>query len=250
MNCNTTELYMNTLLDNKLSVKDSLEVVEHIESCSSCKSKWELNEESRSKFKHFINLIKASPEFRKRISKSIYKIKTKKEEKVVYVKPILIAASIAFLLGLGLMLNPSFTKMPTLGELHNKTSIQLATNDIKLISNHINVKLQNKHLSYLELVDFKIEGAAKIKKPFIKNIGVISLKNNNGQKVSICFLPKNYQVPMCKKVELNGIIFNCGESQNCHFAYWRDKENTIALVSDSFTPEEIIYFALPLAQLT
>ena len=243
MNCNSAELYMNALLDDELPVKDSLEVVDHIESCKSCKTKWELNEETRSKLKHFIGSIKATDNFRKMISNRI--MGNAKKISIVYLKPALIAASIAFLIGLGI-LNPYLAKMPTLHELHGKTNLQLTTSDIVLISEKFNLNLKQAQLQNLELASYKPQGATKIKKMFNRDVSIVSFKNNKGEKISLCILPENYKVSMCHQLEKNGVLFFCGYQQDCHYAYWKKGGKTVAFVSNSLSPEEMIDLALPL----
>ena len=69
MDCKNTELYIDAILDNELSVKDNLEVLSHIRSCSDCKEKWDLNEETRAELKIFVGSIKASKNLQKEIVK-------------------------------------------------------------------------------------------------------------------------------------------------------------------------------------
>ena len=77
MNCKNTELYMDALLDNELSVKDNLEVLSHIENCGICKEKWDLNEETRTGLKMFVGSIKAPKSLQEEILKRInYKQKS------------------------------------------------------------------------------------------------------------------------------------------------------------------------------
>ena len=242
MNCRNAELYMDALLDNELQVKDSIEVVDHLENCKACKAKWELNEETRSKLKHFVNSIKASDEFRKTISS-----KLENKGKLVYpFKSSALAASMIFLIGLGIFYNYNIVKIPNLVELHNKTNFQLVSNDIGILSEHVGISLKKSHLSSFEEAMFKPHAAAIIAKSFNKKIGLIALKNDRGEKVSLCFLPENYYLPKCHKIEINGITFKCGKGQNCEFAYWKQNGKTIALVSDALTSEEMIDLATPL----
>ena len=241
MNCEKTELYMNTLLDNELPVKDSLEVISHMENCKLCKEKWELNEETRSRLKHYISLIKASPKFRQRISSKITS-----NPRVRYIKSILLAASITFLLGLGLFIESPFEKAISLDTLYNNSKIQLASTDISKLSQHIGVPLNDSQLSAFKEAQFNIEGATKLQKPFKKDISLISFKNSAGEKVSLCFLPDNYKISMCHEIEMNGVTFHCGQSKDCQFAYWKQDGKTIALVSKDFVAEEMIYLAVPM----
>ena len=240
MNCKTAELYMNALIDNELPVKDGLEILDHIENCPNCKSKWELSEETKSKLKHFVGSIKASTKLRKKIASKI------NGNKVSRLKPMLIAASIAFLIGLGLFNSSPFAKVPPLSSLHSSISLEIKSNNIDQVSKYIGANLKDSLSGFIK-EDFEVEGALKLNKLFNK-VSLVSLKNNLDQKISICFLPKNYKLSMCHTVELNGLTFQCGESKNCHFAYWKQNGETIAVVSDSFTPEEIIKLALPLTK--
>ena len=237
MNCKNAELYMSDLLEKEPPNKESFEFIDHIKSCTVCKSRWELNEETKTEFKHVINSIKVSEDFRKRIAAI-----SQDKRSVVYLKPLLLAASVAFLLGIGLFANPFLTKMPSLASMHNNTGYQIAANDINLVKEKF--KLDESHLSGLQETDFKIEGTSKINRLFRSDINLVSFKNNSGKRLSVCILPTNYSVPNCHKIEINGTVFHCGQSDNCQFAYWKEKNKTIAFVSDSLTSEEMISIAL------
>ena len=245
MNCKSAELYMNALLDNELSVKDSMEILDHIENCKDCKSKWELNEETRSRLKHFFSFIKASDSLKNKVSKEL-----NLNKRTLYQKPLLIAASIAFLLGFGMSFSQGIVfKSPTLAELQNSNKFQIASNDINTLSNHINYSLNKKQFIKFEEANFKFLGATKlINIVEKKRVTLIALKNNLGDKVSLCFLPEGYKLPECHNVEKNGMTFHCGKDKNCNFAYWYLNGTTVALLSKTLTPEEMIDLALPLAE--
>lgn len=239
MNCKNAELYMNELLEKEPLEKESFEFIDHISSCKICKSKWEPDDEINIKLKGFVNSIKASEDLRKRISRV-----TEDKGKIIYLKPLLLAASITFLLGIGLILNPFLTKVPSLSSLHTATKIQVTTDDIKLISNKLKINLEEAKIASIEEADFKVEGASKIDRLFNNDINLVSFKNTTGQRLSVCYLPANYNVPNCHKIEVGGTIFHCGQSGDCEFAYWKEKDKTIAFVSDSLTSEEMISIAL------
>ena len=63
---------------------------------------------------------------------------------------------------------------------------------------------------------------------------------------SNCFFPKDYHIVDSNKTEIDGITFHHGKKQNYNFAYWKQNEKTIALVSDSLTDMEMIDLAIPL----
>ena len=238
MNCKTAEIYMDALIDNELSVRECLEITEHIESCKDCKAKWELSESIKSKLKHYTESLKVPRE----LAKSIYN-KYISEPQIINFKQVLVAASVAFLLGLGLF---QYIKEPKLMELHNKTKPEIATNDVGLLSKHININIQKKKLVQFEKANFQIQGGTRIAKPFNKEISLIALKNDKGQKISLCFLPGSYKMSGCHKIEMNGMTFYCGKGENCSFAYWKQNGKTIALVSESLTDVEMIKMAMPL----
>lgn len=234
---------MDALIDNELSVEKSLEIIDHIDSCKDCKAKWELSEGIKSKLIHYTNLLKVPSG----LKTSIYK-KYEINRTPQYVKQSLLAASIVFLLGLGLLTPFYFAKQPTLMELHDKTKLQLVTNDIGTVSNKFKINLNKQKLAKFENARFQVEGGAQIVKPFNRDINLVALKNDKGQKISICFLPSNYEVPGCHKMNMNGITVFCGKHNNCHFAYWKQGGGTIALVGDGITPKEMVQLAMPIIQ--
>ncbi len=243
MNCKNAELYMDALLDDELPVQDSIEIVEHIDNCAGCKTKWELSEEIRAKFKHFIKSIKAEDGLRKKIASSLNEDK----QSVYYFKPLMLAASIAFLIGLGIFSKP-LMHSPTLPELHTKANIKFVSDNIENISGHLGIKLKKENLIAFENANFKPGTTTKIQRLFNNDIDLIAFKNDKGQKISLCFLPENYKIPECHEVNQNGVTFHCGNGEKCQFAYWKQDGKTIGLVSDSFTSEELINFAIPLTE--
>jgi len=239
MNCKKAEIYMDALLDDELEVSESIDIVEHIEICSECRAKWELNEETRSKLKHFIGSIKASQNLKQNIRKNLFL----KNSNVIKFRPSLIAACMIILLGLGFIYNESSSKVPPLNELHNNCNIEVISNNIEVLSNHIGVNLKDNQFSTLEKNDFRFQGASRVGSPFIKRGSIISLKNSQGNKISICFLPENYQMPECHKTLKNGIVFHCGYKEDCNYTYWKQNGKTIALVSNNFPPDQLIDMA-------
>ncbi len=240
MNCRAAELYMEALLGNELAINESVEIVDHIENCRSCKEKWELNEETRSRLKHYLSSIKAPESFRNHIKNTIIG-----NNNLTLIKPMLIAASIIFLIGLGISFNPLRTKIPTLTELHNNANVQLATNDTTLLSKHIGIHFSESYFSGFEKAHFKPHGATKFNRPLNQSISILAMKNDLGDKISICYLPENFKTEICHTREINGTTVFCGRNSNCEFAYWKEKGKTIALVSDTITSEEMISLAIP-----
>lgn len=242
MNCKKADIYIDALLDNELELKDSIEVVEHLENCSDCKSKWELNEETRSKLKHFIGSIKASNVLKNKIKNKL----NNNSPSLVRFKPNLIAASIIFLLGLGLFFNETFSSVPPLDELHNNQEIQKVSYNIDEVSNHTGIKLNKSFFSGFK--EYSLEGSSKIKKSLTKEATIVYLNNIKGDKISICFLPENYEMPECHSMQKNGVLFHCGNKGNCNYAYWKQNKKTIAVVANTLTSDEIIEMSVPLTE--
>jgi len=243
MNCKNIEIYLDALMDNELSVEKSLEIIDHVDSCKDCKAKWELSEGIKSKLVHYTNSLKVPSDLKTTIYKKYGINKTP-----LYVKQSLIAASIMFLIGLGLLTSFYPLKQPTLMELHEKTKLQLITNDVGRVSNKFKINLKKQQLVKFENAGFEIQGATQIVKPFNKDINLVALKNNKGEKISICFLSGNYEMAGCQRVEMNGMTFFCGKNKDCHFAYWKQGGGTIALVGDGITSHEMLQLAMPIIQ--
>lgn len=241
MNCKTAEIYLDALMDNELSVGENLEIIDHIDSCIDCRAKWELSEEIKSKLVHYVNSLKAPSSLRA----SIYR-KYGVSKSPQHLKQALLAASIAFLIGLGLFTGSSYLKIPALNVLHETTKLQLATNDISMLRDKYKINLTKHNLIKFKNAGFKVEGGAQIVKPFNRNINLVALKNDKGQKVSICLLPGNYAMPGCHKMEINGMTFFCGKNKDCHFAYWKQGGRTIALVGNDIESKDMIQLAMPI----
>ncbi|MBI3308051.1 MAG: hypothetical protein HYZ79_01600 [Candidatus Melainabacteria bacterium] len=242
MNCEKAELYMTTMIDNELPVKDSLEIIEHMELCIECKTKWELSEETRSKLKHYTGLITASKDLKKKILNNL----GSKEKKVVNLKPALLAASTTFLLGVGMFFGSNLFTQPTLAELHHDIKIQLVSSDVKKLSKHINIPLYEDKLVQFERIFYKPKGASKINRLFFEGISLVSFSNDEGNTISLCFLPRDYKIDNCHELQVGGKIFYCGKTGNCNFTYWKQNGEIVALVSEEFISEEMINFALPM----
>jgi len=240
MDCAKAELYMTAMIDNELPVKDSLEIIEHMELCRECNNKWEPSEETRSKLKHYTGLITASESLKKKIFSNL-----NDDRKIIYLKPALLAASIAFLLGIGMLVANLFS-LPTLAQLHHDMPIQLVSNDVKKLSKHINVSLHKDKLVQFENASYKLQGASKIGGLFKQDISLVSFSNDKGSTISLCFLPDDYRINNCHTIKAKGQEFKCGKLGNCHFTYWKQNGKTLAVVSDVLTSEEMIDFALPM----
>lgn len=245
MDCTKAELYMNDILDRELPDMDNLEFVDHIEICNPCKRKFELGNETKSELKSYLNSIKAPDILRK----SIYNSINEKQRKVTFLKPLLLAASVAFLIGIGVFFNQPSGGMPTLNELHHQTNIKFVSSDVNLLSNHTKVDIRKSHLANFEAANYKIIGATKIKRLFKKDINLIALENNNGDKISICFLPENFYEPGCHELKIGNYSFQCGYGENCQFTYWKNPGKTIAVVSNGLSHEEMIKLAMPLTEV-
>lgn len=244
MDCKKAELYIDSLLINELDEKDNIDLIEHLETCHNCKTKWELNEDIKLNFKHFISSIKTPDSLKKNIRNKIIN----QEQKFIKLKPSLIAASIIFLLGLGLFFNETFSSVPPLDELHNNIKIKKGSYSTYEISNKTGIKINNSFLSNLKEKEYFVEGIGKVKKSFTKEANIVYLRNNKGERVSICFLPENYEMPKCHSINKNGTLFHCGNKGNCHYAYWKQHKKTIAVVANSFSSDEIIEMSVPLTE--
>lgn len=100
MNCNKFQEQISLLIDNKLSLEETKELMKHLESCSNCK---QLHDDF-VKVKKVLSTkpkMSISSNFTDSIMSEIYKIKHKKKENVVHFsikKYFAIAASFLFIL--------------------------------------------------------------------------------------------------------------------------------------------------------
>ena len=240
MNCKTAELYMDALFDNELPVKDSLEIVDHIERCKDCTTNWELGLETKSKLKHYVDCIELPRNLLNKIEQTI-----NTNEKGFYQKPFLLVASVILLVFILFTATDLSELFPfyDLHKIYNTKSSEIISNDLNQISKHTGIDLKHSHLVAFNQAAFKLHGATNVPH---KNIKFITLKNNKGQKVSICFLPKNFHISNHGTDSVNGVVFNYGKSKNYNVTYWKKNEKTIALISDSLSHIEMMDLALPL----
>lgn len=245
----------------------------------------ELDNDTKSLLKDAICSVKASPELKKRIANKIELesgvSETPEKGKVVlfYKKPVLMAACIAVLIGLGMLLPTPFTKLPTLAQLHNE-HIQIQSNNLSEISDYLGIKLNETDLLGFTKEGYKLVGASK-KNVKGQQFSFIVL-NKEDKRVSVCFLPESYQLSGCHKVEVIGVPskvkwnvhksddeteivelptkelwtvyqttgggteFDCGTMENCRFAYWQKNHRLIAVVANDLSDLEMIDVVMPL----
>lgn len=240
MSCKTIEIYISALADNELSVDKSLEIINHVDSCDLCKAKWDLNEEIKSKLKHLSNSYDPPKELVNKIYKEYGITSTSKR-----IQKYLIAACLVGFIGLGLI-NSSYFKKTTVSELHYNTKLQVANNDLDLVSNNIKLNINDKNLSNFKKNNFQVVGSSFIPKAFSKDLRLVSFKNDSGQKISLCMFPENFNMPTCHKMDINGTTFYCGHEGNCNFTYWKENGKIIAILSETLSDMEMIDLVMPM----
>jgi hypothetical protein len=168
--------------------------------------------------------------------------------------------------------------------MHHTEKLQLNTDNIAEISELLNANISEKHLIALKRAGFTPVGAIR-KKAGSKECGLIVFKNDMGEKISICFLPKEYALEGCHKINVIGIPhydkwsvfkgnekideiglpasdrwtvfktndlgtpFECGQEENCNFAYLKKEDKTLAIISDDFSDLQMIDFVMPLRKV-
>ena len=247
MDCKKTSEYLRLLtlsIDSNLEVNDNvcLELKNHIESCTKCSGKWMLGSSLINKLEKHYDAIKPSDFLKKKIQKSI-----KNETSKLYrMKTISIAVSFVLVLGSSIFINQELLRLPYAHEIHNVSNYHLSSNNIENLIQHIEVPLSKNHFANFEKASFIPDGSIKIHKPLNKRMSTIALKNNKGQKLTLCFYPENYKIAHKDIVDVDGIKVYQGSTNNHNFAYWATKGMTIVLISDSLLPHEIIDLATPM----
>ncbi len=238
MNCSDTENYIYYKRIESLSEEKLAELYEHAEDCEKCNRKLALEPNIKSKLNEFYNSIFPSDEFKNRIKHSLYKQQTKLKFKTA-----LIAASFIFLLGLGLVFQRTILSLPNIQELHSLSDFHIISNNIDDLSNHLDINFNKINLTHFNEAGYIPHGAIKVSKLFKKDIKLIALKNEKGNKVSLCFLPRSYHLPYHSMTEIKGIHVHHGKSNSYPFIFWQGNNNTIVLVSDNMSHEELINLA-------
>lgn len=241
MHCKQIENYLRPLHEGYLSSSLAAEVYEHAENCQNCKRKLELKPKIKSALIEHYMQINPSLKLKDKIRKL-----TAKQSIVIKFKPAIMAACLILLLGLGIFFEKSLLQLPKIHELHSLSNFHLLSNNIEDLGNHINISINKSHLTHFAEAGFTPHGALKIKKSFNRNIGVIALKNQDGHKVSICFLPKSYNLPYQTSSEVKSTSVKHGNSDSHQFIYWKGNKSTIALISSDLTHDELINLAFNL----
>lgn len=88
------------------------------------------------------------------------------------------------------------------------------------------------------------QGAIKISKSFKGDVKLISLKNQEGHNISLCFLPRSYNLPYHEKTQVKDTQIHHGKTDSNHFICWQGNQNTIVLVShNNMSHDELVNFA-------
>ncbi len=248
MDCKTVEKTISSLLLSRplidlISDSFSVELYEHIESCNSCNRKHALNKRLLMKMNSHYKNIKASVKLKNKIWSEI-----KKETSKVYlwVKPTALVACAVLIIGIGIFAQKTFLELPTIYEAHHIVNYHLFSTDIEELIEHTGLDLKKQHFSNFEKAAFIPHGASKIQKPLNKTLGTIALKNDKGQKLTLCFYPENHKFSHRGVTNVDGTKVYHGNTGSQNFAYWFTDEMTIVLISDNLLPQEMIDLATPL----
>lgn len=240
-----------------------------------------LDKESKDFLKSYFSYIKPP----KKLKQNIFEKLNLYTPSVTYLKPMAIAASIVFIVGLGMFVPLPFSKLPSLAQIHSNEKVLLKIDDINVISEIYNFNISEEQITQFRTAGFNIVGATKksIKGNDITNV---VFKNNKGEKITVCILPETYTVDMSHIYEReiigipisnkwilskgdqiidiidfpneitidvfeaspNGTKVELGENKNCKFTYWKKDGKLIAVVSDSYPDLKIIGLTIPLRE--
>ncbi|GEM_PF-2538183 len=247
MDCKTANEHLKSLTFNvhfNPEVEENFypELNEHIEQCTNCSSKWLLDKKIIGKLEKYYDEITASDSLKKKIQKSV----GCETSKLYWIRTTAIAVSFVLVLGLGLIADRKLLRLPHAYEIHNVSNYNLLSNDIEDLLQYIKSPLSKNQFSKFEKAAFIPHGSLKINKLINKKISTIALKNDKGQKLTLCFYPGNYKLVHKDSVQVNGIKVYHGSTNNYNFAYWPTNGMTIVLISDSLLSDEMIDLATPL----
>ncbi len=245
MDCKLASEYFKYLISEEDIDFDELKYSsfeKHLSDCSSCSSKFGLPEKLCKKIDTHYEEITASDILKKKIDNGIKTL----ESNTNTLRQKAIAVCIVGLLGVGVMLDQTMFRLPYAHEVHDSSSYDLMSNQIESFLKHIESPLKSHHFLAFEKADFKLNGGVKIVKPFYKKLTSLSLKNTKGQKLTVCFYPKNYKLPHNDFTHVDGKKIYHGSTDTHHFAYWESNNMTVVLISDSLLPSEIVKLAGPI----
>ncbi len=247
MDCKTVNEYLKSLTFNvkfNSEVEENfyLELNEHIEQCTNCSSKWLLNKKIIGKLEKHYDVIMPSDLLKKKIQKSI----GYETFKLYGIKTIAITASFVLLIGVGILTDREFVRLPHAYKIHNVSNYNLLSNNIEDLLQYIEAPLSKHQFTKFEKATFIPHGSLKINKLINKRVSTIALKNDKGQKLTLCFYPGDYKLAHKDIVQINGINVYHGSTNSYNFAYWPSKGMTVVVISDSLLPSEMIDLATPL----
>lgn len=247
MDCKAANEHLKSLTFNVNSnseVEENfyLELNGHIEKCASCSNKWLLNKKIIGNLEKHYDAIVSSDLLKKKIQKSI----GYETSKLYGIRATAIAVSFVLVLGLGIIVDKEFLRLPHAYEIHNVSNYNLLSNNIEDLLQYIEVPFNKHQFSKFEKAAFVPHGSSKINKLMNKKVSTIALKNDKGQKLTLCFYPGNYKLAHNDVAQVNGIKVYHGSTNNYNFAYWPTKGMTVVLISDSLLSSEMIDLAVPL----
>lgn len=242
MDCNLANEYGSLFVftDDSVDEKLYLEFNNHLDNCSNCNKKWRLDKKLVGQISEKYNSISASDLLLQRINQSIENEIVKSFNK----KLNFIVACFVFLIGFGIA-DKVFLSLPNALEVHRLTDYHLVSNEVDDLLGHIGYPIERHHFNVFENADFRPHAASKFEK-FYKKASSIALKNTKGQKLTLCFYPKNYKLPHNDIVHVDGMQIYHGSTSTHNFAYWGKNNMTLVLISDSLLPHELVELAGPL----
>lgn len=242
MDCDSVNEYVTSFIftDGSVDEKLYLDLNNHLESCFNCNKKWKLEQNLIQQISDKYNSIDASDLLLQKINQNIENEVVKSFNKKLNI----IAACFVLLIGVGLA-DKIFLNLPNALEVHRLTDYHLVSNEIDDLLEHIGSPIEKNHFNVFEKADFKPHAASKFEKLY-KKASSIALKNTKGQKLTLCFYPKNYKLPHNDIVHVDGMQIFHGSTSTHNFAYWEKSNMTLVLISDSLLPHELVELAGPL----
>lgn len=242
MDCNLANEYINSFIftDGSIDEKLYIDFNDHLSHCSSCNEKWGLDQNLIQQISDKYNSVEASDLLIQKINQSIENEVVKSFNKKLNI----ITACFIFLIGFGLT-DKIFLNLPNALEVHRLTDYHIVSNEIDDLLEHIGSPIEKNHFNVFEKADFKPHAASKFDKLY-KKASSIALKNTKGQKLTLCFYPKNYKLPHNDIVHIDGMKIFHGSTNTHNFAYWEKSNMTLVLISDSLLPHELVQLAGPL----
>ncbi len=237
MQCRDINNYIE-LIENTSNEKLLGEIYIHAQKCESCSKKLELEFKIKSKLIAHYNSINPSSKLKNKIKQP-----TNRQPFKIQLRPTLIAASLVILLGLGIFTQKTILGLPQIYELHNLTSFHILSTNIDDLTNHLGIVLNKVHLIQFDKAGYIPHGAIKLSKPFKRDIKLIAFKHENGNKISICFLPRSYNLPYHVRTQIKNTNVHHGKSNSDNFIFWQGDKNTIVLVGDNMSHEKLIDLA-------